>query len=187
MSQGRLAQISRGRRAQMSWRASAILVRLGRRAGSNGDNARTLWEPLPATGRPPDLDFVADHFTVGGYFGRSGATVLLMGVDMSIAEEPYAASLPIGMVAEQSGTRQRDSSMAQGGFAAMRGHRKFGYFSGIITRFFDKFRAVYYSFVLRQDRPKPEHSGKRTSRIPSVSPDRPNATWSGWGSLCWPR
>ena len=39
------------------------------------DLARLLMEPLPGTGRPPDLEFIGDHAPIGKYFARSHDTI----------------------------------------------------------------------------------------------------------------
>ena len=64
------------------------------------DLARALMEPLPGTGRPPDLEFICDHASIGKYFARSRDTIFFMGFQFSIKMAPYTACILIGTVNE---------------------------------------------------------------------------------------
>ena len=64
-----------------------------------------LEQPLGGTGRPPELEFIADGVSVGTYFGRSGSSVLLCGGIVSVPDPPYAAEIFFG--AESQGTDER--------------------------------------------------------------------------------
>ena len=48
-----------------------------------------LQKPLPGTGRPPDVEVIADSGSIGQYFSRVRDTIFVLGVVYSIAELPY--------------------------------------------------------------------------------------------------
>ncbi len=64
-----------------------------------------LATPLPATGRPPDVEFIGDHVTIGKYFGRARDTFFFMGLQFSIPEWPYTAALLAGIEHEEGDGR----------------------------------------------------------------------------------
>ncbi len=71
-----------------------------------------LATPLPATGRPPDVEFIGDHVTIGKYFGRARDTFFFMGLQFSIPEWPYTAALLTGIEHEE-GDGRCDAQMAR--------------------------------------------------------------------------
>ena len=64
-----------------------------------------LNEPLPGTGRPPDVELFADGGSVGKYYSRSRDQLLVVGVAMSTPQWPYTASTLIACVNEQADGR----------------------------------------------------------------------------------
>ena len=59
-------------------------------------------QPLGGTGVPPDTEFIGDGVTLGGYWSRSGVTLLLCG---SVPQVPRGA--PLFFSAESQGTDER--------------------------------------------------------------------------------
>ena len=64
-----------------------------------------LEQLVGGTGRPPDIELIADGVTCGAYFGRSGCSVLLCGGVVSVPDPPYAAEVFFG--AESQGADER--------------------------------------------------------------------------------
>ncbi len=69
------------------------------------DTVRFLQEPLPATGRPPDLEVFVDGGTVGQQWSRCRDQVLVVGVACSVPWPPYTATVFIGAVNERADGR----------------------------------------------------------------------------------
>ena len=49
-----------------------------------------LRRPLPGTGRPPDVEVIADSGSIGSYFRSTRDTIFFLGVVYSVAEPPYS-------------------------------------------------------------------------------------------------
>ena len=79
--------------------------------------ASWLNQPLPGTGRPPDVELFADGDSVGKYFSRCRDQVLVVGLAASTPQWPYTASILVACVNER----------ADGRALAILGHRKAGF------------------------------------------------------------
>lgn len=61
-----------------------------------GDLSHLLSQPLGGTGRPPDVELIADGVSIGKFYSRQRDTIFLVGLQFSIPTEPYTASVCIG-------------------------------------------------------------------------------------------
>ena len=59
---------------------------------------KDLLKPLPGTGRPPDVEVIADAGSIGQYFGRVRDTIFFLGVLYSTAEPPYSREALIACI-----------------------------------------------------------------------------------------
>ena len=69
------------------------------------EHVSMLWRPLAGTGRCPDVEIILDGGTIGKYYSQGRDHILVIGMNFSIPQEPYTASILVAIVNERADSR----------------------------------------------------------------------------------